>query len=137
LIARDNELRDALNARAREQQQERGALGPGHQFGRVAVSVGDRIICRSNDGHLDVDNGTRGTVRHADRDGIVIDTDGGVVRELPAAYVAEHVELAYCLTGHGMQGGTVERAVVVASPDDLTAGWSYTALSRARGGPTC
>jgi hypothetical protein len=32
-----------------------------------------------------------------------------------------------------MQGGTVERAIVVASPRDLTAGWSYTALSRARG----
>ena len=32
------------------------------------------------------------------------------MRELPAAYVAEHVEHAYALTGHGMQGGTVEQA---------------------------
>lgn len=32
-----------------------------------------------------------------------------------------------------MQRGTVERAFVVASPEDLTAGWSYSALSRARG----
>jgi hypothetical protein len=32
-----------------------------------------------------------------------------------------------------MQGATVERAIVVASPRNLTAGWSYTALSRARG----
>jgi hypothetical protein len=32
-----------------------------------------------------------------------------------------------------MQGGTVEAAVVVASPRDLSAGWSYSALSRARG----
>jgi hypothetical protein len=31
-----------------------------------------------------------------------------------------------------MQGATVERATVVAHPHDLTAGWSYTALSRAR-----
>jgi chromosome segregation ATPase len=31
-----------------------------------------------------------------------------------------------------MQGGTVEAAIVVASPRDLAAGWSYTALSRAR-----
>ena len=31
-----------------------------------------------------------------------------------------------------MQGATVEAAIVVASPRDLTAGWSYTALSRAR-----
>jgi chromosome segregation ATPase len=71
-------------------------------------------------------------VRHLDPEKVVIDADGGLVRELPAAYVAEHVEHAYSLTGHGMQGGTVESAVVVASPRDLTAGWSYTALSRAR-----
>ena len=31
-----------------------------------------------------------------------------------------------------MQGGTVEHATVLATPRDLTAGWSYTALSRAR-----
>ena len=63
----------------------------------------------------------------------MIETDSGLVRELPAQYVAEHVEHAYALTGHGMQGATVEAAIVVASPRDLTAGWSYTALSRARG----
>ena len=41
--------------------------------------------------------------------------------------------MPYCLTGHGMQGATVQQAVVVASPRELTAGWSYTELSRARG----
>jgi ATP-dependent exoDNAse (exonuclease V) alpha subunit len=46
--------------------------------------------------------------------------------------VAEHVEHAYCRTGHGMQSGTVEHATVVAAPRALTRGWSYTALSRAR-----
>lgn len=34
-----------------------------------------------------------------------------------------------------MQGGTVEHATVVASTRDLTKGWSYTALSRARHNP--
>jgi hypothetical protein len=63
----------------------------------------------------------------------VIDTDSGLVRELSSGYAAEHLEHAYALTGHGMQGGTVETATVIASPHDLTAGWSYTALSRARG----
>ena len=62
----------------------------------------------------------------------MIETDSHLIRELPAEYVAEHVEHAYALTGHGMQGATVEAAIVVASPRDLTAGWSYTALSRAR-----
>ena len=90
------------------------------------------MICRRNDALLDVDNGTRGTVRHLDEHRVVIETDSRLVRELPAQYVAEHVEHAYALTGHGMQGATVEAAIVVASPRDLTAGWSYTALSRAR-----
>jgi hypothetical protein len=99
--------------------------------------VGDRVICRNNERDLDVDNGTRGTVRHVEH---AVDRDRDrdrrahdLTRELPAGYVAEHVEHAYALTGHGMQGATVEQAVVVASAHDLTRGWSYTALSRARG----
>jgi len=91
------------------------------------------VICRNNERDLDIDNGTRGTVRHVHDRGIVIETDAHLVRELPAGYVAEHVEHAYALTGHGMQGATVEQATVVASPHDLSRGWSYTALSRARG----
>ncbi len=132
MIASDNETRERLNRGARELRRRDGALGEERSYGSVEMAVGDRVICRRNDGQLDVDNGTRGTVRHLDPDRVVIDTDGGLVRELPAAYVAEHVEHAYSLTGHGMQGGTVQSAIVVASPRDLTAGWSYTALSRAR-----
>ncbi len=133
MIARDNDTRDRLNQGARELRRDAGALGETFSYGPVEVAVGDRVICRRNDGRLDVDNGMRGTVRHVDAERVAIDTDGGLVRELPAAYVADHVEHAYALTGHGMQGGTVEAAIVVASPRDLTAGWSYTALSRARG----
>jgi hypothetical protein len=133
MIARDSDTRERLNRGARELRREGGALRETCSYGTVEVAVGDRVICRRNDGPLDVDNGMRGTVRHVDAERVVIDTDGGLVRELSAAYVAEHVEHAYALTGHGMQGGTVEAAVVVASPRDLTAGWSYTALSRARG----
>ena len=133
MIARDNDTRAALNTAARELLGALGLLGQEHSYGIVEVAVGDRVICRRNDRLIDVDNGMRGAVRHADGDRVVIDTDSGLVRELPAAYVAEHLEHAYALTGHGMQGGTVETAVVVACPRELTAGWSYTALSRARG----
>ena len=133
MIARDNETRVALNGAARELWGALGLLGQSRSYGSADLAVGDRVICRHNDRLADVDNGMRGTVRHLDHDKVVIDTDSGLVRELPAGYVTDHVEHAYALTGHGMQGGTVERAVVVASPADLTAGWSYTALSRARG----
>jgi conjugative relaxase-like TrwC/TraI family protein len=133
MISRDNETRRALNELARTERREMGALGEELAYGPVSVAVGDRVICRNNERDLDVDNGTRGTVRHVTPQGIVIETDAHTTRELPAGYVAEHVEHAYALTGHGMQGGTVEHAIVVASAQDLTRGWSYTALSRARG----
>ncbi len=133
MIARENETRDALNRAARELRRDIGALGDDHAYNGLKIAVGDRVICRRNDRTLDVDNGMRGTVRHLDTDRIVIDTDSGLIRELTGNYAAEHLEHAYALTGHGMQGGTIETAIVIASPHDLTAGWSYTALSRARG----
>src|SRR5262249_31695060 len=133
MIARDNETRAALNHAARELSRALGLLGEESSYGPVELAVGGRVICRRNDRLIEVDNGMRGTARALDSDHVVVDTDAGLVRELPVAYVAEHLEHAYSLTGHGMQGGTVERAVVVASPRNLTAGWSYTALSRARG----
>jgi hypothetical protein len=46
--------------------------------------------------------------------------------------VTEHLQHAYALTAHTIQGGTVEWAGVVGHPDDFTRNWSYTALSRAR-----
>jgi cell division protein FtsB len=110
----------------------RGWLGAERAYGPVTVAVGDGVICRRNDREVDVDNGTRGTERAVHRTKIVIETDACTIRELPAAYVAGHVEHAYALTGHGMQGATVEWAGVAAAPHELTRGWSYTALSRAR-----
>jgi conjugative relaxase-like TrwC/TraI family protein len=133
LIARDGDTRYELNELAHDQRRERGLLGEERSYGPVTVAVGDRVICRNNDRDLDVDNGTRGTIRQLDGHQVTIEIDGHLIRTLPAAYVADHVEHAYALTGHGMQGATVEHAIVLASPHDLSRGWSYTALSRARG----
>ena len=116
MIARDNDTRQALNAAARELWRALGLLGKERSYGSIEVALGDRVICRRNDRLIDVDNGMRGSVRHVDGDRVVIDTDSGLVRELPGAYVSEHLEHAYSLTGHGIQGGTVETTVVVASP---------------------
>jgi hypothetical protein len=59
-------------------------------------------------------------------------TDAGAHRRLDAPYVAEHLQHAYVLTAHTMQGATVEWAGVVGRAEDFTRNWSYTALSRAR-----
>jgi hypothetical protein len=73
LIARSNETRAALNDRAREVVRGWGALGAERVYGGVAIAVGDRVISRRNDRDVDVDNGTRGTVRHVGRAGIVVE----------------------------------------------------------------
>ena len=75
MIARDNDTRRALNTLAREHRRDAGALGEERSYGAVTVAVGDRVICRNNERDLDVDNGTRGTVRHVHDAGIVIETD--------------------------------------------------------------
>ncbi|HEV2924403.1 MAG TPA: MobF family relaxase [Solirubrobacteraceae bacterium] len=133
MITRDNDTRAALNDGAREVLRSQGALGEERVYNGLPVAVGDRVIARQNDRRLDVDNGTRGTVSALGDHHVTIETDAGLVRQLPAAYVDEHLEHAYALTAHGMQGATIEAALVLASPRDLTAGWGYTALSRARG----
>ena len=136
MITRDNETRASLNAAARRHLQEAGELRGERSYDQIELAPGDRIICRSNDRRLGVENGTRATVNSVGTDRIAIEIDGGAQLALPADYVSAHVEHAYCLTGHGMQGGTVERAIVAAVPDHLTRGWSYSALSRARGETT-
>ena len=84
---------------------------------------------------IDVDNGTRGTIVYADPRGARLEmrADDGRRLRLPRAYVeAGHVEHAYALTAHSLQGATVESACVVSRPDDHSRRWTYTACSRAR-----
>jgi conjugative relaxase-like TrwC/TraI family protein len=134
LIARDNNRRVRLNALVRTELARDGRLGESVHVGVYEFAVGDRVIARRNDRLRAVDNGTRGTVIAVDpvvKD-VVVRTDAGAKRTLDAAYVAEHLQHAYALTAHTIQGGTVEWAGVVGRPDDFTRNWSYTALSRAR-----
>ncbi len=132
---RDNQRRERLNtlirvrAQARRTGSARASTSPGSEF-----AVGDRVVARRNDRERAVDNGMRGTVIAVDptEKDLVVRTDGGAQRRLDAPYVAEHLQHAYALTAHTIQGATVEWAGVVGRPEDFTRNWSYTALSRAR-----
>ena len=133
LICRDNQRRDRLNQAARGLLQERGELGDVVEIAGVQWAVGDRVIARRNDRGHDLDNGMRATVIDVAEDrGLTVRIDAGEHRQLDPGYVSEHVEHAYALTGHGMQGGTVQWAGVIGQAEDFTRNWSYTALSRAR-----
>ena len=134
LIARDNDRRERLNALVRAELRRHGRLGESVHVAGKEFAVGDRVIARRNDRQRAVDNGTRGTVIAVDptEKDILVRTDTGAQRTLDNAYATEHIQHAYALTAHTIQGGTVEWAGVVGHPDDFTRNWSYTALSRAR-----
>jgi AAA domain-containing protein/TrwC relaxase len=134
LITRDNARRERLNAIARAELKRDGRVGESIDIAGREFAVGDRVVARRNDRLRAVDNGMRGTVIAVDptEKEVVVRIDAGAERALDAAYVAEHVQHAYALTAHTVQGGTVEWAGVVGHPSDFTRNWSYTALSRAR-----
>jgi conjugative relaxase-like TrwC/TraI family protein len=134
LIVRDNQRRERLNALIRTELRREGRLGESIHIAGRDFAVGDRVVARRNDRERAVDNGMRGTVIAVDpsEKDVVVRTDGGAQRRLDAPYVAEHLEHAYALTAHTIQGATVEWAGVVGRPEDFTRNWSYTALSRAR-----
>jgi conjugative relaxase-like TrwC/TraI family protein len=134
LIVRDNQRRESLNAFIRAELERDGRLGESVHIGGCEFAVGDRVVARRNDRERAVDNGMRGTVIAVDptEKEVLVRTDGGAQRRLDASYVAEHLQYAYVLTAHTVQGGTMEWAGVVGRPEDFSRNWSYTALSRAR-----
>ncbi len=130
----------ALSAAIRDRRLETGQTRQTHQAGagRVATSsggepigAGDRVTTRRNDHHLGVANRDRWTVTS-------IDDIGGVVvrgrlgqRSLPADYVAQHVELDYATTVHGVQGETVDHAHLLIG-ETTGAAAAYVAMTRGR-----
>ena len=134
LIVRDNDRRERLNALIRAELKRDGRLGESIHIAGYEFAVGDRVVARRNDRERAVDNGMRGTLIAIDptEKDVLVRTDAGAHRRLDASYVGEHLQHAYALTAHTVQGATVEWAGVVGRPEDFTRNWSYTALSRAR-----
>ena len=105
------------------------------------VSEGDLVITRSNDRRLRtlrggwVRNGDRWRVAEVNKDGsarverLGMGIGGGVT--LPAAYVAEHVDLGYAVTAHRAQGLTVDTSHVVVS-GSTTRENLYVSMTRGR-----
>lgn len=128
LVAEATETVKYLNTRARADR-----IAGGDPSGSIEVnladgtraSMGDLVITRSNDRRLStmrggwVRNGDRWRVTKVGRDGSMTvlrlgATLGGTVT-LPAAYVAEHIDLGYAVTAHRAQGLTVDTSHVVVS----------------------
>jgi len=105
------------------------------------ASEGDLVITRHNDRRLHtlrggwVRNGDRWTVTRVLKDGSMqvqrlgVAVGGSVT--LPAAYVAEHVDLGYAVTAHRAQGMTVDTAHVVVT-GSTTRENLYVSMTRGR-----
>ncbi|MGH3996237.1 MAG: MobF family relaxase [Pseudonocardiaceae bacterium] len=121
-----------LNAAARERRA--AALPPtnGVLTRRAElITVGDRVTTRRNRRDLGVANRDAWTVTGVDAEGsLQLARKTGEAR-VPAAYVHEHVELAYATTVYGAQGETVDQAHV-AIDDTTGAAAAYVAMTRGR-----
>lgn len=124
----------ALNASIRDQRPFTSAVGDrGEVVTRsgVQLAVGDLITTRRNDRELDVANRDHWTVGGIDAHGnLVVRSDRGD-RNLPAAYVQQHVELAYATTVHGAQGDTVDAAHLLIG-EATGAAAAYVGMTRGR-----
>lgn len=143
LIADSNESVTALNNRARTDLvlvgTVRGARESELHDGTHAAS-GDIVITRRNDRRLRagrswVRNGDRWKVADVRSDGsMLVRRDGrsrGSSVLLPAAYVAEHVELGYAVTSFRAQGLTTDTAHVLVD-STMTRETFYVAMTRGR-----
>ena len=124
MIAGDLGTVSELNTRARADRVTAGAVTETGLTvaGGGTAGVGDLVVSRQNDrrlitGRRWVRNGDRWVVTATDNDGTmtVKRANGGGAVVLPAAYVSEHVELAYASSAHRAQGRTVDTAHALVS----------------------
>ncbi len=136
----------ALNVRARTERVELGQVSPDGVTLRddTTAGVGDWVVTRTNlrgltchHGKDWVKNGDTWEVTHHHSDGsLTVRHQGhaGVLR-LPAAYVTDHVELAYATTAHRAQGSTVDTTHALVT-EGMTRESLYVASTRGRASTT-
>jgi conjugative relaxase-like TrwC/TraI family protein len=156
LVAEATETVRQLNTRARADRIAAGDPAGStevHLADGTRASVGDLVITRRNERRLPILPGGRrgGWVRNGDRwRATDVNDDGSVIVSrlgssttasntgcvtLPAAYVAEHVDLGYAVSAHRAQGITVDTAHVVVSSATTRENF-YVSMTRGSGSNT-
>lgn len=146
-VATNDQARE-VNAAIRQARVARGEIPdvtPAVGSDGLPVGPGDLVMTRRNDNALGVANRQTWVVQRADDEGdlwVLPASASGhrTSKRLPAAYVAEHVHLAYASTAYGVQGATSEtaHAVVNSSTSDtfesvgLDAAGIYVGMTRGR-----
>lgn len=134
LVTGTNEEADAINEAIQARRIERGELRPDRTAagrGDQLLLEGDTVQTRRNDRDAGVENRALWTIRSIGPAGIelVSTTDGLQVRTVSAGYAAEHVQLAYASTVHGIQGETTDVSIVGPGVD---AAGLYVGMTRGR-----
>jgi exodeoxyribonuclease V alpha subunit len=134
LVADTREQVAELNGHIRERLVAGGHVddtGVVTSWAGERIGVGDQVATRRNDRDADVANRDTWMVTglRADGGAVVAGTRGQ--RVLSAAYVRDHVELAYASTVYGAQGATTEAAHLLVGEHTGAAG-AYVAMTRGR-----
>jgi Ti-type conjugative transfer relaxase TraA len=125
-----------LNESARDRMREAGDLGEDVRVtverGARSFASGDRVMFLQNERGLGVKNGTIGTIEEVSTQSMTVRTDDGrgVSFDLKDY---DRIDHGYAATIHKVQGMTVDRTHVLATPG-MDAHGSYVALSRHRDG---
>ncbi len=143
LVAEAMDMVTRLNRRARADRIVANPVGDieVNLADGTQASEGDLVITRHNDRRLHtlrggwVRNGDRWTVTRVHKDGSMqvqrLGVDFGGTVTLPAAYVAEHVDLGYAVSAHRAQGMTVETSHVVVTGSTTRENF-YVSMTRGR-----
>lgn len=136
ILTHTNDEVRALNEAARERMREAGDLGEDVRLtierGARSFASGDRVMFLQNERGLGVKNGMLGTIEQVSERSMSVRTDDGrgVSFDLKDY---DRIDHGYAATIHKVQGMTVDRTHVLATPG-LDAHGSYVALSRHRDG---
>ncbi len=134
IVCGSNSEADAINAQIQQQRIDRGELHPAvFAWGRdeQRLLIGDTVETRRNDTRTGVENRAQWIVCaiHDDAVDLMSPVDGAERRRVSRDYALEHIQLAYASTVHGIQGETVDTALV--GPDVDAAGL-YVGMTRGR-----
>jgi exodeoxyribonuclease V alpha subunit len=134
LVCGTNSEADAINAQIQQHRLDGGDLDPtamawGSEEQRLFV--GDVVETRRNDSRAGVTNRAQWVIARirADTIDLASPTEAGEWCRVSRDYALDHVRLAYASTVHGVQGETVDTAIV--GPDVDAAGL-YVGLTRGR-----
>lgn len=134
IVVATNEEARTINEAIQEHRLESRQLSQHQSVDGIddqRIFVGDIVQTRQNDRQLGVENRAMWRVTRI-KGGEVTLTALGVDdthRTVPRAYASDNLQLAYATTVHGIQGETVQRAIV--GPDVDAAGL-YVGLTRGR-----